>query len=231
MLLRPAPAVPGQPAHWRRWLRRHRRWVAAVLAASSVVLAVRAVAPPAPPTVPVLVAVRDLAPGTPVGPDDVTVALWPAGLAPADTFSAVSELPRRPLATKVAAGEPLSDIRFLSPALVEAYGSGLVATPVRLADAGAAGLLRAGDLVDVLAAAPTSAAPGSTTQDARTVATGVRVLLAGTSRSGETGDSALAGAGDPADGSLVVLATTPAVAAALAGAAVTSRLSIVLRAG
>jgi hypothetical protein len=36
---------------------------------------------------------------------------------------------------------------------------------------------------------------------------------------------------DNTDGSLVVLATTSAVAAALAGAAVSSRLSVVLRPG
>jgi Flp pilus assembly protein CpaB len=208
--------------------------VAAGLAALSVVLVVRSVSPQPAPTVPVLVAARDLAPGAPVGIEDVTVARWPAGLAPAGAFTDPADLPQRPLATRVAVGEPLSDIRFLSPALIAAYGSGLVATPVRLADAGAAGLLHEGDLVDVLAAAPTSTGAaslqGPAVQSATIVATGVRVVLAGTDRTGRD-DSALSSTGDTTDGSLVVLATTSAVAAALAGAAVSSRLSVVLRSG
>ncbi|HEY7815243.1 MAG TPA: Flp pilus assembly protein CpaB [Nakamurella sp.] len=231
----PGKSVPGQSAPWRRQLRRHRRVLAAGLAALSVVLVVRSVSPQPASTVPVLVAAHDLAPGAPVGIDDVTVARWPAGLAPAGTLTDPADLPQRPLATRVAVGEPLSDIRFLSPALIAAYGSGLVATPVRLADAGAAGLLHEGDLVDVLAAAPTSAGAvslqGPGVQSATIVATGVRVVLAGTDRVNGAGDGTMSSTADNTDGSLVVLATTSAVAAALAGAAVSSRLSVVLRPG
>jgi Flp pilus assembly protein CpaB len=220
--------VPGQSPPWRRLLRRHRRGLAAALAALSVLMGVRAVRPAPVPTVPVLVAGHDLSPGTPVLADEVSVARWPVGLAPPDALTDPAQLPRRVLASRVGAGEPLAASRFLSASLLAGYGSGLVATPVRLADSGAAALLHEGDLVDVLAAAPTS--PGSPAAAATVVAAGVRVVLAGTDRANGAGDGAdaVAAAGD---GSLVVLATTTAVAAALAGAAVSSRLSVVLRSG
>jgi hypothetical protein len=72
---------------------------------------------------------------------------------------------------------------------------------------------------------------GPGVQSATIVATGVRVVLAGTDRVNGAGDGTMSSTADNTDGSLVVLATTSAVAAALAGAAVSSRLSVVLRPG
>jgi Flp pilus assembly protein CpaB len=91
------------------------------------------------------------------------------------------------------------------------------------------GLVRAGDVIDVLAAT-TGDSTGSST--AVVVAARVRVLdvpVAATS-SGllGAGDSTGAGSGG---GSVVVLAATTAQALDLARAAVGSRLSLVLRAG
>ena len=65
-------------------------------------------------TVPVLVAVRDLAPGTRPGPDDVEVRRWPVGLAAASALTDVSQLIDRPLATALSAGDPLTPTRFVS---------------------------------------------------------------------------------------------------------------------
>ncbi len=232
--LRPGPAaahlppVPGRPPPWRRWLRRHRRLIAAGLAAAAVLVAVRTTQPDQAATEAVLVVSHDIAPGALIGPDDVAVARWPVGLAPPDVLRTPDALPGRPVATRLTSGEAVLPARFVSPALVAAYGDGLVATPVRLADAGAAALLREGDLVDVLAAAPGAAGdPGAS--PARVVAAAVRVVLAGAPSTGS--DDALGAAISVSDGSLVVLATSSEAAAAIAGAAATSRLSVVLRAG
>lgn len=224
----PGPGVAGQPPRWRRWLRRHRRLLATGLAATAALLAVRTARPEPAPTEPVLVVSHDIAPGALIAAQDVTVAHWPAGLVPPDALRAPADLPDRPVATRIGTGEVLLPARFVSPALVGAYGSGLVATPVRLADSGATALLHTGDLVDVLAAAP-SAAGDPVQSPARVVASAVRVLLAGTAdRTSSEPFSADLGA---SEGSLIVLATTPSTAATIAGAATTSRLSIILRAG
>lgn len=219
------PRVPGQPPSWFRLLRRHRRLLAAGAAAAGVLVGLQAVRPGPQPTIPVLVVAHDAPAGRVLAGDDVEVAQWPVGLAPAAALQSVEQLPDRPLLSGVAAGEPLVPERFLAPSLLAAYGSGMVATPVRLADAGAADLLREGDLVDVLAAGPGEA--GGISAPAQVVASRVRVLLAGATTPAPDDPFSGAGAGD-AD-SLVVLATTPAAAAAIAGAAATSRLSVVLR--
>jgi hypothetical protein len=90
---------------------------------------------------------------------------------------------------------------------------------VRIADAESAALLRPGDVVDLLAA---SAAPDAPTGAARLVASGVRVLLA--PRPQRPGLAAGLG-----NGALLLVATSATTAARLAAAAVTDRLSIVLR--
>lgn len=218
--------VPGQAPLWRRLAHRHRRPLAATLAGAAALLALVSLRPPTPATVAVLVTRADVAPGQVLGPDDVEVAAWPAAAAPTGALSSVEELPDRPVAAPLTAGEPLLPVRFLTPSLLSAYGTGLVATPVRLADAGSVGLLREGDLVDVLAATAATT-PEDVGSAARTVATRVRVLLTGIGRAGD-GDG-LSGAVTSSDGALVVLLTTPQTAAEIAGAAVTSRLSVVLR--
>ena len=226
-LFRATASVPGLASPLRRLLRRHRRPIAAGLVAVAMLVGAGALRPAVAMTEPVLVAIRDLAPGTRPGPGDVEVRRWPVGLAAAGALTDISQLSNRPLATALSAGDPLTPTRFVSPALVATYGAGMVATPVRLADAGTAALLREGDLVDVLAALPAAAGSGATTS-ARVVASAVRVVLTGAS-AGVAGDQLSPGDSAMTNGSLVVLATTPAVAAALAGAAVTSRLSVVLR--
>lgn len=220
--------VPGQAPAWWRLLRRHRRLLAAGAAAVGVLLAMQSVRPGPAATEPVLVATRGAPAGSVLHEVDVEVARWPVDLAPPAVLRSVDELPDRPLLSGVGAGEPLVAERFLSPSMLAAYGAGMVATPVRLADAGVAALLRAGDVVDVLAASPAAASgaglPGT---PAQVVASRVRVLLTGTTTSAQ--DDPFAGASSGDGDSLVVLATTPAAATAIAGAAATSRLSVVLR--
>jgi hypothetical protein len=119
----------------------------------------------------------------------------------------------RLLAAPMRRGEPLTDVRLLEPTLLAALpDADLVAVPVRIVDGSAAALVRAGDVVDVLAASDVT---GTATR-ATTVATGLRVLaVPGQIRS--SGD----GAG------LVVVASTRVQATALAQAS-GGRLSLVV---
>lgn len=199
-----------------RW---HRRLLAAGLFAGSVAFGLQVLAPPPPPTVPAVVAARDLPAGARLGPDHLDVARVPAGTLPDGAARAVAEVSGATLLSGVRRGELLTDVRLVGPAGVAGLGAGLVATPVRIADAEAARLVRPGAVVDVLAAGG-GMEGGAVT--ARLVAAAVRVLAVPTAVDGD-------GFGGNQDGALVLLATTDETAARLAGAAVTDRLSLVLR--
>jgi hypothetical protein len=70
----------------------------------------------------------------------------------------------RVLTGPIRRGEPLTDVRLLGRGLLAGQSDGLVATPVRIADADAAQLVSPGDVIDVLAAStgPLFPAPGGT---------------------------------------------------------------------
>ncbi|WP_344268786.1 RcpC/CpaB family pilus assembly protein, partial [Actinomadura napierensis] len=125
----------------------------------------------------------------------------------------------RVLAGPMRLGEALTDARLVGDGLLRGYGSGTVAAPVRIADAGSARLLHSGDRVDVLAGPP-SAGPDMPREDdrwgeARVVVSGVPVVTVPRQHD-ESGQ----------EGALVVLATDRAQAQALAGAG--SALSITI---
>lgn len=174
----------------------------------------RAFAPRPPPTVGVLVAATDLAAGRPLTPADLRLARLPPSARPRGSVDASSAVGRL-LASPLRAGEPLTDVRLVGPRLVDALGPGLVAVPVRLADAASVSLIAPGDLVDLLAA-PVD--PGGRPA---VVALAVRVLSV---PSPAAGDAA-------GDGALVVVAASRQVALAVAGAATVDRLSVSLLPG
>ncbi|MEU3609071.1 hypothetical protein AB0E83_27025 [Streptomyces sp. NPDC035033] len=91
----------------------------------------------------------------------------------------------------------------------------LVSAPVRIADADAVRLLRAGDRVDVIAAPAVNSPLGGGDSAVRVVARAARV--AEVPRPGETRSDG---------GALIVLAVPRATATALAGAGVTSQLAV-----
>ncbi|GGO88546.1 flagellar basal body P-ring biosynthesis protein [Wenjunlia tyrosinilytica] len=163
----------------------------------------------------VLVAARDLPGGTRLGPRDVVRARLPGRRVPAGASRRVEAVRGRTLAGPVRRGEPLTDRGLLGPALLAGYGherhrERMVAAPVRITDAAAAGLLRAGDRIDVLAGAPEG--------EAYVVASGVRVVTV----------PRLPRAGAD-QGALVVLAVPRPVAVSLAGASARSSLTVALR--
>jgi Flp pilus assembly protein CpaB len=200
----------------RRAVARRRRLLAAGLAAAAIACALTVLQPPAAATVRVVVAARDLPAGTTVRAADLRVARFAPGTAPDGSLARPDDAVGLVLAAGVRAGEPFTDLRFVGrPLLQDLASDGLVATPVRIADAGAARLVRTGDLVDVLAATPPTA--GTAAGSATTVAEGVRVLVV------PRADDAAG------EGALLLLATDRPTASRLALAGVTSRLSITLR--
>lgn len=200
-------------AELRKALSRHRALLAAGLAAGAMASALGVLAPHADAGVPVLTASRDLAAGTALVAADLRSTLVPRGLAPAGAVVVATQAVGRVLAAPLRRGEPLTDVRLAGADLLGTAPTELVAVPVRIADAASAGLVVAGDHVDVLAAASAPAGPPR----ARVVAADAEVLAVPTAVQ------------DAGDGALIVVAALPAVAERLAAAAVSSRLSLTVR--
>lgn len=218
----PRPAGGGLD-RWLRELRRavlwRRRLLTAGLLAGAMAFALHVLAPPPAPVIGVVVAARDLTAGSELA-DGARVVDRPATSVPAGALTAVPA--RAVLAAPVRRGEVLTDVRLVGPSALRGLGPGLVAAPVRVADAEEAALLHVGDVVDVLAARPAIDDTGDTDDTARLVASAVRVLSVPTPDHGPL-------SGVASDGALLLVATTAPTAARLAASAVTDRLSVVLR--
>lgn len=186
---------------------------------AAVLLMLRPASPPvvaAEATVPVVVVGRDVAAGTTLSRELVRAAALPASAVPAGAARDVRTVLSRVVAGPMRRGEPLTDARLLGPGLTAGLdATESAAAPVRLADRDSASLVRPGDRVDVLGT-PVQPEGGSTRSDAVTLAPAVRVL-------------AVLRGDDPADGVLLVVATAPALARRLAGAAVGHRLTVAVR--
>jgi Flp pilus assembly protein CpaB len=207
--------APGRRDRARRAVRRavlsRRRPLAALCAAGAVLAGLHAVRPPPGPTVTVEVAAHDLPSGAVLSGADLVARRYPADLAP---LGSVADAAGRTLAAPVRAGEPVTDARVVAASLLAGY-PGRVALPVRIADAGAVGLLRSGDRVDLVAADPRRGTASS-------VAVGVPVLAIPRADAGEpTGGAALSGR-------LIVVAAAPSEVDRIAGAAATDLLSVVV---
>ncbi|MCV7411446.1 flagellar biosynthesis protein FlgA [Mycobacterium florentinum] len=125
----------------------------------------------------VVVATRDLTPGAALTPDDVRVEKRLATTLPdgsqADPGAVVGSM----LAGPARRGEVLTDVRLLGSRLAElTAGPGARIVPLHLTDGALIDLVRAGDVVDVLAAPPTESQPG-TQAISKVVATDAVVVL------------------------------------------------------
>ncbi|GJN95626.1 hypothetical protein NJB18091_19800 [Mycobacterium marinum] len=132
-----------------------RRVVAGVL----VVLAAVAALWPSPDTnlCEVVVAARDLSPGTPLTAADVRLETRSAATLPDGSQTDVGALVGATLASPTRRGEVLTDVRILGSRLAESTaGPGARVVPLHLADSALIDLIRVGDVVDVLAAPPTT---------------------------------------------------------------------------
>ena len=193
----------------RRAVLARRRLLAALLTAVPVATGLHAATAPLPAQVPVLVAAHDLPAGTVLGDDDVRRVGFAPGSVP---DGGIDDPAGRTLAAPLRSGEPVTDVRLVGPALTDGY-PGLVAVPVRLPDAGMAGLLRVGDEIDLLSADPER-------RSAETVAADVPVLALPDAPV-ETGATGLTGR-------LVVIGAAPGDVARIADASVRTFLTITL---
>lgn len=186
--------------------------MAGLLALAAVVLAVRGQVGSAG-SVPVLVAARDLPPGSVLTLADIRVARWPPELVPAGALTSASDADGRVIAGAANRGEPLTPTRLAGPELARrATGtSDATSVPIRLTDAGVAGLLGPGRQVDVVAL-------GERTDQPTVLATGATVLtvLPPDQKPG-------------VQGRLVLVAVPRAVATRLAAATLAREVTVTLR--
>jgi Flp pilus assembly protein CpaB len=196
-------------------LHRNRRIAAALLAAAAFLLAINAVRPGRGATIRVWVAAHDLGGGEPLRRSDLVQESLPRAAVPGGAIVASNPPIGVMLGAPVRRGEPLTDVRLLSPYLLAAAASPRdLAVPVRVTDGPAAlALVQPGELVAVIAAGDSgvgSVAP------AHTVVSAVRVLAV----PDHTTDEGLA---------LVVVAATPRQATELAAIPSSDRVSVAVR--
>jgi Flp pilus assembly protein CpaB len=222
-------APVSAPRKRRRWLvGRHqrvgwagplalRRIVAALLALLAAVLALRPTPAAAGSPAAVLVAARDLAPGTLLTPADVRPAALPRDAAPAGVLREPTAAVGRVLVGPARAGEPITDVRLLGPenTWLSTGDPAAAAVPVRLADAEVADLLRPGGHVDLIAREEGE-------QRGAVLATDAVVLTVRPPGSGS-------GSGAAERGRLVVVALTKAAASRVAAAALGQPITVTLR--
>ena len=145
----------------------HRRKLAVLAALAAVLTGLAATTPEGPPTLTVVRASGELAGGTLLDTSDLELAQVVARDAPEGAVVAKEDLVGQRLAAPVAEGQILTPLALVAAGADVARGR--VVAPLRLADADLAALLRAGDLVDVIAA-------GDQAGEASLVAQAVRVV-------------------------------------------------------
>lgn len=194
-----------------------RRVVAALLVLAAVVLALRP-QPGDPDTVPVLVAARDLPPGTTLHDADVAVSRLPPSSRPRAALTAPAQATGRVLAGATTAGEPLTGARLLGRenTRLTTGDPSAAAVPFRLADPAVAGLLTPGLRVDVVTVSESpSESPSAVVLAANATVLTVRPVDA---------DS-----GAAAEGHLVVLALPRTEATRVAAASLGLPVAVTLR--
>jgi Flp pilus assembly protein CpaB len=172
-----------------------------------------ALRPVADAPVPVVVATRALTRGAALADGDLRVELVPSAFAPPGRISSPDSLTGRTLVSDVAAGEAITSTRIGTAGgpVASLVPSGLRAFPVRVGSA--AGTVRPGDRVDVLA---TFGGPRPYTD---TVASGLEVL-----RVLQPEGGAFSASGDA--GPSLVLLVSPQVAEELAYASAFADLAV-----
>ncbi|OLT27227.1 Flp pilus assembly protein CpaB [Nocardiopsis sp. CNR-923] len=213
-----APSRPHRHRHpLTRLIDRRRRVLAALLAAVALLTATLLVRPPPVTTAAVLVAARDLDPARALAERDLVRRDLPGHAVPSGALAPETDWDGALINAPVRRGEVITDARLADPP-ARAYGPGLVAAPVRVADPGAVDLLSPGSRVDVLAATGPGDPHRPRARPAQEVATD-RPVLAVPDEDARSGEG----------GALLLIAATPDEARVLAGHAAASRLSITIR--
>jgi pilus assembly protein CpaB len=192
---------------------RLRRAAAAMLVGLAVVLALTGgVGSSADDSV--VVAARDLTPGTVLAASDVTQHRLPAQVVPEGAARTPTAVLGRMLAAPLRRGESVTDVRLTGSDLARAITTNpdAVSVPLRLADPGVTALLHPGTAVDVVTVGERQDEPVVLARGARVLA----VLEAGT-RTGEH------------DGRLVLVALDPVAATRVAAASISRALTVTVR--
>jgi Flp pilus assembly protein CpaB len=166
----------------------------------------------------VVVAKRDLRPGTTLTADDVRVEKRLATTIPDGSQADVAAVVGSTLTGPARRGEVLTDVRLLSSRLAESTaGPGARLVPLHLADSALMDLVRVGDVVDVLAA-PAGDAQSATASAPRVLATDAVVVLVSAKEKG----------GAAADDRVVLVALPARVANTVAGSALGQAVTLTL---
>lgn len=160
-----------------------------------------------------VVAARDLAPGTVVGSGEVTLRELPPQVMPDGAARSPAVVVGRTLAAPVRRGEPLTDVRLTGSELIRAVSPDpeMVSVPVRLADPGVAAVLHPGVTVDVVTISEPQGEPVVLARGARVLA----VLESG-ARPGDR------------DGRLVLVALDPVAATRVAATSISQNLTVMV---
>jgi Flp pilus assembly protein CpaB len=157
-----------------RWPRRVAALGCLLLAVVSAVAARGHQSGPREQRTPVVVSSHDLPAGRVLVAADLQLARWPPALVPRGATSDERALIGHRLAGPLTRHEAVLPSRVLGPGLTAGLGADEVAVPVRVSDPAGAALLRPGERVDLIAAAPGSATAAP--QRATTVARRALVL-------------------------------------------------------
>jgi Flp pilus assembly protein CpaB len=141
----------------------------------------------------VVVAARDLRPGTALTPDDIRLEKRLTTTVPDGSQADLAAVVGSTLAGPTRRGEVLTDVRLLGSRLAESTaGPGARIVPLHLADGALIDLVRVGDVVDVLAA-PANESPAAsqptTPAISRVVATDAIVVLVSDKQKGQVAAS------------------------------------------
>jgi Flp pilus assembly protein CpaB len=141
----------------------------------------------------VVVAARDLRPGTALTPDDIRLEKRLTSTVPDGSQADLAAVVGSTLAGPTRRGEVLTDVRLLGSRLAESTaGPGARIVPLHLADGALIDLVRVGDVVDVLAA-PANESPAAsqptTPAISRVVATDAIVVLVSDKQKGQVAAS------------------------------------------
>lgn len=162
----------------------------------------------------VVVTVHDLSPGVEITPADVRVESRSASAVPEGAHSDVDAVVGATLAGPTRRGEIVTDVRLLSPRLAEsAAGPDARIVPIPLADEALTNLVRAGDVVDIVAA------PADEAGAARLIATDAVVVLVSAEQNG---------VGSRSGGRIVLVALPATAAKAVAGATLVEPVTLTL---
>lgn len=198
----------ARPAWARRLL--FRRAAAAALAVIGVGAAVAAQREPTQQTV--YVAARDLVPGAPLSNADLTTRRMPSDSLPAGVVTDIGELSGHTVAGPVHSGELITGTRLLNSRLPQALLRRDDARLVPVEPAGSAiiGLLREGDVVDVLSenrSAADDSTPGASSPPVLARSAVVALISAPSSQSRSDGSRVVLLAMGERDAHLVAMTT------------------------